>query len=1542
MDSEDMYEALIEHDEYFAEVSKIILDGITFGNRIAGIFELELTAEEPQLKRDIETIINSINSVRQNKKLNDAMNNIFNIYFKKYSTNPEIVNDVLKLRETFGDLDWTESWFANPADIDNNEVQTVLKHVYATFNKAELFDAKKNVKEWEKELERIEAMSGTLDVNKVIDFEHFRIRRAHTDKFLEDRQKVIDDFNESKINKYDSIANYRKYLLAKYARDEFMFKYTEQPIVDDYYRRNLAARDEVMRKAGDLYVKYMMLRAKIYDDSLSSNETLEEGVERRSKLNNEIRRLLSNIDEVGNEKSLEELAKIKAIHKFNEEINKLNEQYFETKEYEGFREDYIRYKNYVDTYNAANKFQTLEEKLQDVQYREAYNWIKSNGRIQFGKEESKKLKKAFEVLTGHQNVLSNNIYNKIKSIAGAIDEYGVINPTKLTDEQIQVIRDNEETELGKMYDDGTGEMILIRSIPSNIPIRMKKGDDKESNEIINGIGYKDNKRKVEIIKRINEIIGKTVDRFTGRIDVSVMFNNNVVSKEEREELIGLYAELRSLRSEFTKNYLKKNNKVFDEMTDPSYYSAMSYYRTNLQNTKQGQEFLNIFTELDENGNMVANPYIFGYRQPKPEYMDVERTEARDYINNNVEFVTTEYYDIAKHNAELQGEEAFNKWFKLNHIYNPFTHRYEPLKIWTKLTGKPGSDLANSIAYTPTFNNMENTISNDEYINSKYKRFGSNYKKGNNVYDTNITLNPKEEALRDLITQTLNKYATTYQGKRFVAEGYLPRERKNEIDSKWVISQVGSLLGLNWHSGTDSDSYHNEVDYSHDNEADMNMLNLLKSKGSQKYISLPIRSAFDNETDYQKELKRVKEENKKIRESNEKIDNAIVNRDWKAIMSNFIHNATIFNSRQAAKPYLYLLLEDLAKNKAYKITGMWNRRLIKDKSLSTLDDTLYQTVSQTDTHSIVSTLTRRLLFDEHHKNSTQRAVANFLQNMTSAKYMVFNAYGGIANVAVGKANIAMEQYANEYFGVREFKTAEKEYLLNIGNTIANLYSDKAPNLIVGFMKYFNVVNFDQMLQFGDGSANLDTTLKEFRNWMYSFQSMGEHYMQNSVLLAMLKSNRLYTDLNGVRRIGDFKDYTWNVEQQAMKDIITNDANLINLYNIYVENIKYDLQEKLNIETGRKDYNRNFLHMLRDNTNEATRNLYKRTAEAYYKRREELLKAAKVEFEKNKTVESLFTLSNGEVVLKEEVVAAFNEKGKNIIGDLEHLIGEFKQKVISVNQKIHGVYDKIGAAQLENKWWGSLVMQYHKHLYTGIFKRWRRKGYYSEFRGSRERGSYQTVMDFLGAEFTNMKQRIGDKVESGDNVALASIQVAMQSIINSIVNIEFNWNNLSTWEKANIKRNLGDMKYVLIASLVVMALYGLNDDDDIKEDTFKASLLYLADRLYSDATMYSPIGLITEAKTAWSSPIASANGPSDLFKAMTLITQSLFDPDYNPEYQTGQYAGRNKVEVLIRRNIPGIRPYDRIQFITKNNKYYKIGESQIGINIAKNIGKSIRDN
>lgn len=1552
MDDPEMYEALAANDEYFKEVADVILKGITFGNRIIDILKLDLSTEDVETKNAIEEIIANINEVRQNRKLANAMDNMINIYFKKYSTNPEIVRGILDLRETFGDLDWIDALIADPTDIDNNEVQVILKQVYTMFSKAEMFDAERNVKEWKDRMAEIDAMAGSINMDNIIDSNAGMIRQEHNSQFLEDKQKVIDDANIAFANRNNSLEDFEKYVRAKYARDKFMYENTEQPAVADYYKRDLELREEAMRKCGSIYFKYLQLSQERYSNDDGKDDTDENTANRKQQIISAMNQLRSEVNVDGSEKSEEDKAKARALNKYIKERRELLEKYFESQEYDGFKEDYTRYKKYIDKYNATHPEDTLEQKLaNDAKYREAYNWIKSNGQVKFGKEESLKLSQHFQALTGRTNVIKNKIIAQLKTVEGAIDESGMINPMKLTDAQIAQIREEEMSDLSKMYDSSYTEGVLIKDVPQNIPLMKSRPQSKNDNDIYGELKYEDNAAKHEIITEINKILSRCVDKYSGRIDVATLFNNDIVSDEERVKLANLYKQLRNLRQETMRIYKKRKNRAYTDATnDIAFLSAMNYYRTNLQNTKQAKQFLDIFTEIDDKGNVVANSYIYGYRIPNENYIDHEKTDAIKYIRENVDFVTNEYYDIAMRQAQEQGEEAYNKWFKLNHVYDPYNHRWQPLKIWTKLEAKPGTDLHKSIEYVPYFNNMEHTIKK-QYVNNEenrkrlglkgegYKRFSNNYKKGNKKYDSNIKLNPKEEALRDLYVQTLNKYATTYQGKRFVGQGYLPRERKNEINARFAFSQIGALLGLSWHSGSDSDTFYKQIDYSHDREAEMNMLNLLKAKGHKKYKPLPIKGSMTDEK-YAKVVAKVREENRQIKKENEKLDNAILNRNWNEVMEDFIHNATIFNSRQAAKPYLYLLLEDLAVNNAYMLKGIWGKKLIKDDDSSTDDNTTFMTVPQTRTRELVHNLARRLLFSQYHENSNARTVTNFLQNLTSAKYMVFNLYGGIANIATGKVNIAMEEYANEYFGFKEFAAAEKEYLLNSPGIVASLYSDKAHTLTGALIKLFNIVDFDQILQFGAGSENLEEQLKRVRSWMYSFQSVGEHYMQNSVLLAMLKSNRFYTD-DGVQRIGDFKDFTWDIERKAMEEVLKDNKILLTNYRTYVEGMKDAIKLKYEISTNRKDLNRNFLYSLRDSNNKDIQELYRKTAEKYHQKRNELMKNAKEEFNKQPTVESLFTFKDGKAVLSKDAIANFNAKGKNPIGDLEHLIAGFREKVIAVNKKIHGVYDKNGAAQIESTWWGSVFIQYKKHLYNGIFKRWRKKGYYSEFRGSRERGSYITFMDFLGTEFTNFKERVKNKQEDGENIVLASLQVAMRSVLNSFTEIAFNWNNLSDWEQKNIRRNLGDMGGMLVAALIVMTLYGLYDDDEIKDDAFKSSLLYLADRLYSDSSMYSPLGLVSEYKTAWSSPIASANGPSDLLKAIQIIPQALFDPDFNPNYQTGQYAGQNKFSVLLRRNIPGVRPLDRIRFITKNNKYYKVGESQIGVNIAKNFGESLHE-
>lgn len=1529
MDEDKFYEALKDHDELFPTVAKILLDGVTFGNRIIDIFSLDLTTDNLDTKNDIESIINSINSVRQNKKLADGMKKIFNIYMAKYSTNPAIVDNIMQLREAFGDLGTIDSWFADPTDIANPQVQVVLKYVMGTFSKAELFDAKQNVENWKKDVEEIEKEPGELDYNKFIDSENGRIRDDFNQKFLEDRQKVIDDLNEARKHKYESVQKFREYLEASLARDKFYYENTNQRIVDDYYKEDIAAREEVLKNAGDYYVQFAMLASQLNNPDIEITETEEETKKRKSEIKQKMQWLRNTGSE---EKSKDAKTAAAYINLYYQERRERYEKYFDRQEYEGFAEDYERYKSFITAYNNKHPEYSLEEKLQNTTYREAYDWIRTNGRISFGKEGDDKVKKAFKILTNRSSRIDKSRISGLHNMgADVFDEYGRLDPRKLTDSQLALFKSDEEQATTNMYNDGLGESILIKDVrvkrPLGHPIKHKKAPSETT------------KRKWEINQKINAILSKCVDKNTGRLDYSMLFNDNVVTDEDRVALINYYKELRAIQTNYDHKF--ENKFVTEAIDNAAYNDAMNYYRTKLMNTKQGAQFIKIINEVNAEGKYVPNYNLFGYIDILDESLiDEDRTAAQNFINDNIEFETTEYYEEAKKAALAQGEEAYNKWFDANHIYDSFTHRYKPLNIWTEMRAIPGSSLDAGVEYIATGQNVESSVK-EEYINKNYKELTNNYKKGNPKYDSNIKLSDKERKMRDLWVETLNKYATTYQGRQFVNKGYLPRERKQQVNALWAAEQIGGLFGISVRSGAESDTFKDEVDYSHDKEAEMKMLTLIKAKGTREYIPIPQRGSMKEE-EYKKKLEDVRKQNEEIKKQNEAIDKANINRDWKEVMEHFVHNATIFNSRQNAKPYLYLLLEDLRKNRAYMTKGIFNKRLSKDAERSTKDDTIYRTTEQKTTADLLHNFTRRILFEQYHENNVQRRVANFLQNLTSAKYMVFNIYGGIANVTTGKVNIAMEEFAKEYFGFKDIKDAQLEYTKSLPSIIAKLYSEDSTDIISAFIKDFNVVDFDAILQYGEGSNNLDKYLKRARNFTYSMQSMGEHYMQNTVLLAMLKSNRLYQDSEGNMRIGDFKDYSRDIEKKAMQEVLAKYDNLLKHYNLYRNNLKYDIKGKYDIITGRRDINRNFLQSIRTTSEE----MYKQIGKEYHKKRKEMLKDANTEFNKNKTIESLYAFDNGHVKLTDEAITYFNEKvgedKTNAIGSLEQLIGEFREKVIQVNKKIHGVYDKNGAAKIENTWWGSLIMQYHKHLYTGIMKRWRRKGYYSETRGSNERGAYQTLIDFLGTEFVDFKSRAKDKANTdGSNIALASVQTAITSGLSAIQNFTFNWNNLSESERANIRRTFAESAAILSAVLFVMAMYGTWDDDDIKDDGFKSSLLYLADRLYSETTMYNPVGLVSEAKTTWSSPIASANGPSDFIKAAVLIPQALFDPNYNPEYQTGQYAHKNKLEVLLRRNIPGVRPYDRIQLITRNNQYYKIGESQIGINIGRKLGETLRD-
>jgi hypothetical protein len=142
---------------------------------------------------------------------------------------------------------------------------------------------------------------------------------------------------------------------------------------------------------------------------------------------------------------------------------------------------------------------------------------------------------------------------------------------------------------------------------------------------------------------------------------------------------------------------------------------------------------------------------------------------------------------------------------------------------------------------------------------------------------------------------------------------------------------------------------------------------------------------------------------------------------------------------------------------------------------------------------------------------------------------------------------------------------------------------------------------------------------------------------------------------------------------------------------------------------------------------------------------------------------------------------------------------------------------------------------------------------------------------------------------------------------LMNMRDTWKFTTDYDRANIKRNLGDLTGVTLAVLGALLLIMTGDDDD---DSIAYNLaLYEFDRLASESFLYNPVGLINEGKKLMSTPIAAQSVITDGMSAIGNIAGIIMQgEDFDPYYHSGRFAGEHKLSVYIQRRIPiwnGIR-------------------------------------
>lgn len=1512
---DELYTALREHPDEVEPIVKLLLEAITFGNTFGEIMSLPFDGVDTETINAIKRIRNSINKIRNNNVIKRGFDKMFNNYIaNEYSTNPNVRLGLVNLNDTFGNANWWESWIGDTAMISNKQIQTVVKIVNNIMTQAAMEDAPKRKQEFLDKIDKILSKQGSFGWDNVVD-EQGRLIRPYTSKFIEDRNRLRDAVREAReVYGEDSL----EYIETKLARDEWYADNVHQIVVADYYKIKNAQIRKVLKNAPKEYLEYMKLVHELYNDNRPTGVLTKEERDRRKEINRKINMLTSDYKDSHILKSDEERYRAGVLKKYIESKRILDAEYFEWNEAYGFREALTNNLAIIERYEKKHPDETLDERLKDEAYREAYEWVKDNSYYTIDNESRKAITKAFEILKDKDNVNSKNV-REILDRANAYDEFGNIDPRKLSDKDIANIHKATKHKYDFSYDSNAGEAILIKDIPTGLPVlkdsfyRMLRDPSENATEI--------NPRRIKIIGRINELISKAVGN-DGHIHAKDIFEK--LTEDELDELAEGYRALKGIKGKRKPKELRKKFKENVEFmtNNEAFNTEYAWALTNLKGTKNFDNFIDIFVQtdssgeiqLDDNGNYVPNSDIYGYIVPKDDkYIDPDRTEARKLIEDNVDFVPTEYYYAAMKEATANG--TFNEWFAKNHVYNPYKHKFEPLRIWTTMKVNPNGSLKGTYSYVPTYENQEKNVK-EEYVNPNYNQYGTNYNYDTGNYNNFNSLTEKEKEMRELLQEAMDFFSRYNTGnKSFIEQGFVPRKRKVEPDTKWFIKQALGSIGLEYRNDSEN-KWYEKVDYANDREVDNDMLRWLRGKGYKDLEQVRPRGLDESPEEYQKYLEAVKERNANIRAENLKIDNALMDKDYATVFAEAIQQQVINNAKSKAKNWLYLLQEDLKNNEAYAVSSLTGR-LVTDKKRSTDTNERFVTTKQNRALDSVEAFTRRVIFDQFKKRTPLNKYADLARNITSAKYMIFNVTGGIANVGTGFANIMGEVFAEDNFTKKDLAEAVNMYLSNSVSMISDMYKEHSNNFAVALTKYFNVVDLNAMNERVVGETTGEYA-RRIRNILYGMQSGGEHFMQNSVLFAVLKQSRIFNDVDSTKRCGTLQQYIWKTEYDTLLSVIGNDEVLMDNLGEMKRQIKTDKQEAIKYDTFKHNLVEDFLRA----------HCSKEQIREYISKRDEAVKKAKEDWaNKPAAIDQLEVDNNGSIRIKE---------GSELTQDM---VNELRNTTIILNKKIHGVYDKIGAARIEFSWWGGLVMQYHKHIYPGIMKRFRNKGYYNEQINTVEVGSYVAVVRLLSRDFRGIKDKISNRKDAGESEVVASVQEVAKAALDCLINIRTNWNLMPQWERNAAKRALGDLYGIVSAMLMSIGIYAMTDDDDEKKSELVATALYISDRLLSESQMYTPWGVRSEFHTLWSSPIASTNGPEDLLKGIGFLAQWMFDEDFNPTYKTGLYAGQNKEWVLLKRNIPIYRVIDRLSTMTKNNDYYRINEKSLNMSLAKTIADEI---
>lgn len=868
------------------------------------------------------------------------------------------------------------------------------------------------------------------------------------------------------------------------------------------------------------------------------------------------------------------------------------------------------------------------------------------------------------------------------------------------------------------------------------------------------------------------------------------------------------------------------------------------------------------------------------------------TQAQEWLDNHVSYVNTVYYEAMYVAMNKMGKAVFDKWYNDNHVLNPITKEYEPLAIWRQMIVK---DEANNMEYSPKYKWLETKIK-DKYKNPNYdevKLQPSTNKYRNDKY---YGMNVYQQKLYNEVDSLLNELVKDKRSRAYINRGYLPNQ---------AVEQPHQGFTDYWQ---DFKRSHGWYDTPNKSDIELNLYKRFSNAPMLHSLSeiklLPIREKQEGETtdEYLAYVRETQAKNNELRKQRAQENAERNNPNVLERLNSFIDSMYNFNTRNDIARLAKITSNQLRNMDIIKRNP--NDKLMDNRLLSRITGKQEIRTAKSEDSNIVKHFenqVRKLVFNEFEMDEgTRSKVSRVMRNMVSSKFMMLNITGGIANVLYGKTQIQMEMAAGQFFKYKDFRKGENEWMQNIGSYLADAYNETTNNETNAVIRLFNVIESDMVTErYGKGS----NPMGKLENLLFIQQTAGEHYMQNATLLAMLHSHRVVA-VNGKNKVMSFEQFAMGLREEALLKVLRkNNPELVTKYETFRDKVLESYIEKERYVKFKADIITDFLRSVPKEIREEFKATYK-----------EDTKEERTKFENHPSFRESLILKNGVATLKPDSGLTNDD------------IAAFRNKVISVNHQIHGIYDKIGANQLQQSWWGALLMQFHKHLVPGFQKRFGYRlghfdGIYNETRESISKGTYVSLGEFIAMPF----KKYYELNDSNELQAVRTLQGIAKGYADFVANLTTYYNILPEYDKANIRRCLGE--WIAITKAVALFVVGkliLDDDDDSTQ--VADYILYSADRLMSETIQYTPWGIANEGKKLYSQPVAALSIASDNLKLLEACCSYIITG--NPDdlyYNSGTYSGENKLKVNIMKQIPLVNQIIKHQRLGANNSYYKVRSS-----------------